>query len=616
MKSQPKGKQKKIHRHIGDVVMSNTVYVNKNYPFNDLNKMIFVSIVAAYDYIIRYGAVSSKNKWRILCAPGEDVSIVTNPNVYVWDGSMLAMNISLSNNVWVNQDAAQDNPNMMIFTSPESAYAWILANGNLSETNPWVINLPAGLIPLVILHQDVMYNCPDGSIIDELRFDMDFTSITDVFRSYITGAVINKLVGYALKCGYLYDCIVKDVEPIDDSFAPEDTEEENPLQCYVIMNSCRVYKGDLQNYTVEDASYSLITPILGDIDNLSYYGNELNVITEGISNEINLVGTINHTGGVFNPTTFEKCKVTNAYCYDIEVTSGAADFYKCVFDNFTISSGMVTTSGCTVSGTFTKTGGIWTNKGDIFDSEVSGIPVDDMQSAIDALAIGTMNKLSEQVVTEVYAWTRLDAVGEDNVLNNETITLNLGETDEEVYTFKTTLTEPAVPGEILIGANILESISNAATVIDAESLITDAAFTTPSTFIRNKIAGSTGNGITVATSSAALSLLYATLQGGGDEYTINIRDGKYRDITVYDDTFIYLNPQGEDRNMQLELTLRQEGDAGNHPITIQSTEGNIYSPSGAGYTPTLTAGAIDIVKLRWSGTEWFMTVDLDNGIPS
>jgi hypothetical protein len=616
MKSQPKGKQKKIHRHIGDVVMSNTVYVNKNYPFNDLNKMIFVSIVAAYDYIIRYGAVSSKNKWRILCAPGEDVSIVTNPNVYVWDGSMLSMNISLSNNVWVNQDAAQDNPDMMIFTSPESAYAWILANGNLSETNPWVINLPAGLIPLVILHQDVMYNCPDGSIIDELRFDMDFTGITDIFRSYITGAVINKLVGYALKCGYLCDCIVKDVEPIDDSFAPEDTEEENPLQCYVVMNSCSVYKGDLQNYTVADASYSTIVPLLGDIDNLTYKGNNIKLITENISGEINIVGNTHHIGGIFNPTTFENILVENAYCYDIEVTSDTAKFDGCVFDDLTISGGSVNTRGCTIIGTFTKTGGTWANKGDIFDSEVSGIPVDDMQSAIDALAIGTMNKLSEQVVTEVYAWTRLDAVGEDNVLNNETITLNLGETDEEVYTFKTTLTEPAVPGEILIGANILESISNAATVIDAESLITDAAFTTPSTFISNKIAGSTGNGITVATSSAALSLLYATLQGGGDEYTINIRDGKYRDITVYDDTFIYLNPQGEDRNMQLELTLRQEGDAGNHPITIQSTEGNIYSPSGAGYTPTLTAGAIDIVKLRWSGTEWFMTVDLDNGMPS
>ena len=146
VKSARLGQERKIGTRLGDVLMSNTVYVNKNYAFNDLHKMVFVSLPSAYDWILRFGAVSSKNKWRILCAPGEDVSIVTNPNVYVWDGSMMAMNISLSNNVWVNQDAEQDNPDMMIFMSLDSAYAWILANGNLSETNQWVINLPAGTI--------------------------------------------------------------------------------------------------------------------------------------------------------------------------------------------------------------------------------------------------------------------------------------------------------------------------------------------------------------------------------------------------------------------------------------------------------------------------------------
>ena len=120
----------------------------------------------------------------------------------------------------------------------------------------------------------------------------------------------------------------------------------------------------------------------------------------------------------------------------------------------------------------------------------------------------------------------------------------------------------------------------------------------------------------MATTSTALSFSHAALQGGGDEYMINIRDGKFRDITVYDDTFIYLNPQSEDRNMEIELVLRQEGDTGNHPITIQSTDGNIYDPSGAGYTPTLTAGAIDILYLRWSGTEWFMRVSLDMSMSS
>ena len=607
---------RKYKQHGFPTALSNTCYVNRNYVANDLNKLIFGSIQAAYKWIINNGNLSSTNKWRILCAPGEDVSIVTNPNVYVWDGSMMSMNISLSNNVWVNQDIAQDNPDMMIFMSPDSAYAWILANGNLSETNPWVINLPAGLIPSVTLHQDVMYNCPDGSIIEELILNMDYTSLADIPRSYITGAVINKLVGAALKCGYLYDCIIKDVEPIEDSFAPEDTEEESPLQCYIIMNSCNIYKGDFQNYTVVDASYSRVIPLIGDIDNLFYYGNEMNVITEGLSNELNLVGNIKHTGGVFNPTTFENIEIENAYCYDIEVTYNFADFSGCIFDDLTISGGQVTTNGCTVNGTFTKSGGTWINKGDLFNYTVSGIPVDDMQAAVDALALGTMNKLSEQIATEVYAWSRLTAVGEDNVLNNETITLNLGELDEEVFTFKTTLTEPAVPGEILIGANILESLENAATVIDDESLIVDAAFTSPATFISNKIAGSSGNGITVATSSAAISVSDAALQGGGDEYNINIRDGKFRDITVYDDTFIYLNSQSEDRNMEIELTLRQDGIDGNHPITIQSTSGNIYSPSGSGYTPTLTAGAMDIVRLRWNGTDWHMTVDLDMSIPS
>lgn len=607
---------RKYKQHGFPTALSNTCYVNRNYVANDLNKFIFGSIQAAYKWIINNGNLSSTNKWRILCAPGEDVSIVTNPNVYVWDGSMQTIEIPLSNNVWVNQDAAQDNPDMMIFMSPDSAYAWILANGNLSETNPWVINLPAGLIPSVTLHQDVMYNCPDGSIIDELVLNMDYTSLADILRSYITGAVINKLVGAALKCGYLYDCIIKDVEPIEDSFALEDTEEENPLKCYVIMNSCKILKGDFQNYIVADASYSMIYPVFGNIDNLTYAGNNIELITENIGGEINVIGKTHHTGGVFNPTTFENVLVENAYCNNIEVTSDVADFIGCVFDDLTISGGYVTTNGCTVNGTFTKSGGIWVNKGDLFDSTESGIPVDDMQAAIDALASGTMNKLSEQVYTEVYAWSRLTTVGEDNVLNNETITLNLGEADEEVFTFKTTLTEPAVSGEILIGANILESLENAATVIDDESLIVDAAFTSPAMFISNKIAGSVGNNITVATSSTAINISDATLHGGGDEYSINIRDGKFRDITVYDDTFIYLNSQSEDRNMEIELTLRQDGIDGNHPITIQSTSGSIYSPSGAGYTPTLTAGAIDIIKLRWSGTEWFMTVDLDMGMPS
>ena len=615
MKTPTIGKNKHVPRNVGDTLMSNTVYVNKHYPFNDLQKRVFVSIEAAYYWIVRYGNPTTKNKWRILCAPGEDVSIVTNPNVYVWDGSAMQMNIPLSNNVWVNQDALFSNPDLRIFNDFDEAYAWILANGNLSATNQWRINLPAGTIPSVTMYQDVMVSVPDGGIIDELHFDMTFTGIDNVFRSYLAGATINKMIGSPLKIVYLYDCIIKDVEAIEDTFDEEDEDEENPLQFTMIMNSCKILKGDFQNYTIVDASYSLFQSYLGDINNLSYSGTDIICINTE-TYQVNLIDTVEHNGGRFSPTSFENITVVNASITNINVSANEASFMNCTFENFIISGGIVSTYGCSIRGTLTKTGGTWINNGTLYNPAESLIPAVETQGAIDAIAAQTMNKLSEQIATAVYAWSRLTAVGEDNVLNNETITLNLGELDEEVFTFKTTLTEPAEPNEILIGADIVESLENAAAVIDDNSLIVDAAFTSPATFISNKNAGSIGNGITVATSSAAISVLHAALQGGGYEYTINIRDGKYRDITVYDDTFIYLNPQSEDRNMEIELTLRQDEIDGNHAITIQSTEGNIYSPSGAGYTPTLTAGAIDIVKLRWSGTEWFMTVDLDMGMPS
>ena len=47
VKSARLGQERKIGTRLGDVLMSNTVYVNKNYAFNDLHKMVFVTLPMA-----------------------------------------------------------------------------------------------------------------------------------------------------------------------------------------------------------------------------------------------------------------------------------------------------------------------------------------------------------------------------------------------------------------------------------------------------------------------------------------------------------------------------------------------------------------------------------------
>lgn len=116
-------------------------------------------------------------------------------------------------------------------------------------------------------------------------------------------------------------------------------------------------------------------------------------------------------------------------------------------------------------------------------------------------------------------------------VNNDTVTIGA-----KTYTFKTALTVPAVPNEILIGAdasatldNLIAAITGGAgagtlysTGTEAHSLVTASAGAGDTMNVEALSVGETGNAIATTETSANLSWGSATLTGGIDAYAYDI----------------------------------------------------------------------------------------------
>lgn len=108
---------------------------------------------------------------------------------------------------------------------------------------------------------------------------------------------------------------------------------------------------------------------------------------------------------------------------------------------------------------------------------------------------------------------------------------------QTVYTYKTALTSPAVPYEVLIGANETASLTNLKKAINAEATegthygtgtvanayVEATASTAHTITIAAKDAGEKGNKITVSTTHSHGSFAHPTLTGGIDGSYVNVR---------------------------------------------------------------------------------------------
>lgn len=565
-------------------ILSNTCYVNRDYMANDINKRIFVSLEAAYKWILIEGSVSATNKWRILCAPGEDVSIVTNPNIYVWDGSMQQSSILLSNTVWVNEDLLADDTERRIFMSYDNAKEWVIANGSLSDTNPWQVMLPGGIIPSVTVIANLNVSGIDGTIIDDLIFDVTYVDMESIKFGYVSTVRVNNLIVPEGKCGGLFNSIVIDATPATGA-------------SYLMLANCIVLNGDFDNYVIKQ----MINTTIIACDNLSYSGKNCY-----IDKNCN-VKSVDQIGGNFRSNTFEDIKLFGVITNNLTFPAGTHELTNCIVNGDVIieDGARLELSNTPISGSLTiETGGILTNKGAYYDNR-NGMIATNIQSAIDELAGSVFNKTINEVGTEISALVSIMAAGVNNVTAGKVLVINGGEANEEEYTFVAALSEPAVAGEILIGTDILETLSNLATVINTESLIITADTDALHVYIRNVIPGSIGDGMGITTDSVELTLSGATLTGGGYHYDIDPIYGKYQRVFLTDTTQLSLIDDPSNRSFEILLEIVQDN-AGNHGVTFVSETTNILYTGGVIYSPTATAEAIDLVRLYYNGSEWYV----------
>jgi hypothetical protein len=266
--------------------------------------------------------------------------------------------IPLSNTAWINQDFEENSA--PIFKTYDDAIEWIQENGNPSKENQWQIMLPGGLIPIVTVHEHIKPTGGEGTIIGELRSDVDITlnPIDAMETSYISNVQVIKLnVGHE-KILSISNSVIYEIE---DNY------------CMILSNDTTYLNGELS----ATIFFSLINSTISGIGGIIFLGHLFNVNISRLKPNTKIRNAISDLS------------FSNVYFFDnfhIQMERDLVIRNSFIDDENEIQLGghKLTTINCT--GNFNVTGtGTWENKGIACNIEFDGTTYTDTISLLTAM---------------------------------------------------------------------------------------------------------------------------------------------------------------------------------------------------------------------------------------